>query len=53
MAVRLGLQPQFSRTDLAGGFPASRLIDVEEVVDPPPTSSGRRARRWPPSTRSS
>ena len=33
MAVRLGLQPQFSRTDLAGGFPASRLIDVEEVVD--------------------
>ena len=33
MAVRLGLQPQFSRADLAGGFPASRLIDVERVVD--------------------
>jgi diguanylate cyclase (GGDEF)-like protein len=33
MAVRLGLQPQFTRTDLAEGFPASRLIDVEEVVD--------------------
>jgi diguanylate cyclase (GGDEF)-like protein len=33
MAVRLGLQPQFNRTDLADGFPASRLIDVEEVVD--------------------
>src|SRR5829696_10201335 len=33
MAVRLGLQPLFSRTDLASGFPASRLIDVEEVVD--------------------
>jgi diguanylate cyclase (GGDEF)-like protein len=31
--VRLGLQPLFSRVDLAGGFPASRLIDVEEVVD--------------------
>jgi diguanylate cyclase (GGDEF)-like protein len=33
MAVRLGLQPLFSRVDLAGGFPSSRLIDVEEVVD--------------------
>ena len=33
MAVRLGLQPQFTRDDLAGGFPASRLLDVEEVVD--------------------
>src|SRR5688500_1941651 len=33
MAVRLGLQPQFTRTELTGGFPASRLIDVEEVVD--------------------
>src|SRR5688500_13861562 len=33
IAVRLGLQPQFTRTDLAEGFPASRLIDVEEVVD--------------------
>jgi diguanylate cyclase (GGDEF)-like protein len=33
MAVRLGLQPQFNRADLADGFPASRLIDVEEVVD--------------------
>jgi diguanylate cyclase (GGDEF)-like protein len=33
MAVRLGLQPQLSRADLAGGFPASRLDDVEEVVD--------------------
>jgi diguanylate cyclase (GGDEF)-like protein len=33
MAVRLGLQPQFDRTDLSAGFPASRLIDVEAVVD--------------------
>ena len=33
MAVRLGLQPQFTRSDLAHGFPASRLIDVEEAVD--------------------
>jgi diguanylate cyclase (GGDEF)-like protein len=33
MAVRLGLQPQFSRDDLTDGFPASRLLHVEEVVD--------------------
>lgn len=33
MAVRLGLQPQLSRTDLAGGFDAGRLEDVEQAVD--------------------
>src|SRR5688572_15427027 len=33
MAVRLGLQPQLTRADLTGGFPASRLMDVEQVVD--------------------
>jgi diguanylate cyclase (GGDEF)-like protein len=33
MAVRLGLQPQFTPEDLAGGFDASLLADVEEVVD--------------------
>ena len=33
MAVRLGLQPQFTRADLAEGFDAERLADVEEAVD--------------------
>src|SRR5690349_10154121 len=33
MAVRLGLQPQFSRADLAAGFDAARLAGVEEAVD--------------------
>src|SRR4051794_31061727 len=33
MAVRLGLQPQFTRADLAGGFDAERLATVEEVLD--------------------
>jgi diguanylate cyclase (GGDEF)-like protein len=33
MAVRLGLQPQFSPADLADGFRSYRLDDVEEVVD--------------------
>ena len=32
MAVRLGLQPQFTRNDLAGGFSADRLANVEETV---------------------
>src|SRR5215218_6608997 len=33
MAVRLGLQPQFTPQDLADGFRPYRLADVEEVVD--------------------
>jgi diguanylate cyclase (GGDEF)-like protein len=33
MAVRLGLQPQISRTDLAEGFDAARLSAVDEAVD--------------------
>ncbi|HVH95230.1 MAG TPA: EAL domain-containing protein [Nocardioidaceae bacterium] len=33
MAVRLGLQPQFTRADLADGFDAERLENVEEEVD--------------------
>ncbi|SFF56169.1 putative bifunctional diguanylate cyclase/phosphodiesterase [Blastococcus tunisiensis] len=33
MAVRLGLQPQLTPADLAGGFDAARLADVEDVVD--------------------
>jgi diguanylate cyclase (GGDEF)-like protein len=33
MAVRLGLQPQFTRTDLAEGFDAERLAGVEKAVD--------------------
>jgi diguanylate cyclase (GGDEF)-like protein len=33
MAVRLGLQPQFSPADLADGFRSYRLDDVEEVVE--------------------
>jgi diguanylate cyclase (GGDEF)-like protein len=33
MAVRLGLQPQFTAQDLADGFRPYRLADVEEVVD--------------------
>ena len=33
MAVRLGLQPQFTRADLTYGFEAERLADVEEAVD--------------------
>ncbi|UOY00788.1 putative bifunctional diguanylate cyclase/phosphodiesterase [Blastococcus sp. PRF04-17] len=33
MAVRLGLQPHFSRADLAIGFEAGRLADVEHAVD--------------------
>jgi diguanylate cyclase (GGDEF)-like protein len=33
MAVRLGLQPQFTRADLAEGFDADRLANVEETVD--------------------
>jgi diguanylate cyclase (GGDEF)-like protein len=32
MAVRLGLQPQFTPADLAGGFDADRLADVEAAV---------------------
>ena len=32
MAVRLGLQPQFTRADLTGGFEADRLASVEEAV---------------------
>jgi diguanylate cyclase (GGDEF)-like protein len=33
MAVRLGLQPQFTPADLADGFDARRLAGVEEAVD--------------------
>jgi diguanylate cyclase (GGDEF)-like protein len=33
MAVRLGLQPALSRADLALGFDAGRLADVEQAVD--------------------
>jgi diguanylate cyclase (GGDEF)-like protein len=33
MAVRLGLQPQLTRDDLAAGFDADRLADVEQAVD--------------------
>jgi diguanylate cyclase (GGDEF)-like protein len=33
MAVRLGLQPQVSREDLAGGFAAERLAAVGAAVD--------------------
>jgi diguanylate cyclase (GGDEF)-like protein len=33
MAVRLGLQPQFTPADLADGFDAERLADVEDAVD--------------------
>ncbi|TQN41055.1 diguanylate cyclase (GGDEF)-like protein [Blastococcus colisei] len=33
MAVRLGLQPLFTPADLAGGFEAGRLADVEDAVD--------------------
>jgi hypothetical protein len=33
MAVRLGLQPQFTPEILADGFRAYRLADVEEAVD--------------------
>jgi diguanylate cyclase (GGDEF)-like protein len=33
MAVRLGLQPQFTPADLRDGFDAERLADVEEAVD--------------------
>ncbi|SEK49154.1 diguanylate cyclase (GGDEF) domain-containing protein [Blastococcus sp. DSM 46786] len=33
MAVRLGLQPQFTPVDLAEGFEAERLADVESAVN--------------------
>jgi diguanylate cyclase (GGDEF)-like protein len=33
MAVRLGLQPQLTRTDLTEGFDAERLAPVEESID--------------------
>ncbi|MDP5184610.1 EAL domain-containing protein [Blastococcus sp. BMG 814] len=33
MAVRLGLQPQFTPADLAEGFEADRLADVEDALD--------------------
>jgi diguanylate cyclase (GGDEF)-like protein len=33
MAVRLGLQPQLTRDDLAAGFDADRLAAVEQAVD--------------------
>ena len=33
MAVRLGLQPQFTPADLRDGFDVERLADVEEAVD--------------------
>ena len=33
MAVRLGLQPQFTPADLADGFDAERLAGVEQAVD--------------------
>jgi diguanylate cyclase (GGDEF)-like protein len=33
MAVRLGLQPQITRVDLAHGFDAERLARVEKAVD--------------------
>ncbi|TFV76714.1 EAL domain-containing protein [Blastococcus sp. CT_GayMR19] len=33
MAVRLGLQPQFTRTDLTRGFDVERLAGVEKAVD--------------------
>jgi diguanylate cyclase (GGDEF)-like protein len=42
MAVRLGIQPQFSRADLAGGFDAGRLADVEQAVDDASEQFGRR-----------
>lgn len=42
MAVRLGLQPQFSRADLAGGFDAARLADVEQAVDDASAQFGER-----------
>src|SRR4051812_21986226 len=33
MAVRLGLQPQLTRADLADGFDADRLARVDDAVD--------------------
>ncbi|SDF75981.1 diguanylate cyclase (GGDEF) domain-containing protein [Blastococcus aurantiacus] len=42
MAVRLGLQPQFSRADLAAGFDAARLADVEQAVDDASAQFGER-----------
>ncbi|MDT0274671.1 putative bifunctional diguanylate cyclase/phosphodiesterase [Blastococcus goldschmidtiae] len=42
MAVRLGLQPQFSRADLAGGFDAARLADVEQAVEHASAQFGER-----------
>jgi len=42
MAVRLGIQPQFSRADLADGFDAARLADVEQAVDDASEQFGQR-----------
>ncbi len=42
MAVRLGLQPQFSPADLAGGFDAARLAAVEQTVDDASAQFGER-----------
>ena len=42
MAVRLGLQPQFTRADLADGFAADRLAGVDEAVDDAAEQVGTR-----------
>jgi diguanylate cyclase (GGDEF)-like protein len=42
MAVRLGIQPQFTRADLARGFDAARLADVEQAVSDASEQFGER-----------
>ncbi|WP_051515846.1 putative bifunctional diguanylate cyclase/phosphodiesterase [Candidatus Blastococcus massiliensis] len=42
MAVRLGLQPQFTREDLVGGFDAARLADVEDAVEDASEEFGKK-----------
>ncbi|MBJ7453310.1 MAG: EAL domain-containing protein [Blastococcus sp.] len=42
MAVRLGIQPQFTRADLAGGFDAERLAGVEQTVNDASEEFGER-----------
>src|SRR3954466_9904927 len=44
MAVRLGLQPHFSQSDLIYGFEGRRLEAVEEVLDDAADQSGAEAR---------
>src|SRR3712207_492248 len=42
MAVRLGLQPQFSRADLAAGFDGGGLADVEQADEDASEQFGER-----------